>query len=99
MFGEFETKLTEHGNWTLMHVRIFQGLYITKTENHYKRMVYEKVLKDNLTLNITEHIMNDKKDNQLTYYILIITSGDDKVYIRSNNRLPLEYICYHVIIY
>ena len=97
MFGEFETKLTQNSNWILMHIRVYQGLYIAKSENHYKRMVYDKVLKEKLILDINEYNSSDK-ENSLTYFILEIKSGEETVFIRSNNRLTLEYICYHVII-
>ena len=96
MFGEFETKLTEDGNWTLMHIRVFHDIYITKTENHYKRSVYEKVLKGDLILSIKEHNTFDKKEKPLIYFILEIKCENETVFVRSNNRLPLEYICYHV---
>ena len=63
MFGEFETKITEDGNWTSMHVRIYQGLYVAKSENHYKRMVYDKVLKEKLILDINEYNSSDKENS------------------------------------
>jgi hypothetical protein len=78
MFGEFETKLSEEGNWELMHVRVYQGLYVTKTENHYKRHVYEKVLKGAINFAITEHVITDKKDGEHKYYILEAKSGEEK---------------------
>jgi hypothetical protein len=97
MFGEFDTKLSEASNWKTMHIRVYQGLYVAKTENHYKRKVYDKVIKEKLSFNIEEHLLNDKKDNVSKYYVLLVKSGEEQIWIRSINRLPLEYIAYHVI--
>ena len=96
MFGEFETKISEESNWQLMHVRVYQGLYIAKTENHYKRKTFEKVLKDKLFFDIQEHNIENKKDIALKYFVLEVKSAEEKIYIRSSNRLPLEYLCFHV---
>lgn len=96
MFGEFDTKLSDNSNWKTMHVRVYNGLYAAKTENHYKRKNYDKVLKEKLQFEIEELTINDKKDNISTYFVLTVKSKEDVIWIRSNNRLTLEYIAYHV---
>ena len=96
MFGEFETKLSEESNWNLCHLHVFLGIYVSKTENDYKRKLFEKVFKEDLSFSIEEHTIIDKKEKESKYYILIIKSKDDKIEVRSTSRLPLEYICFHV---
>jgi len=89
MFNDFETKLSPDSNWELKYVHVFKGIFIAETENEYKNG-------KKLCLNEqNEFSIEEKKTEEVSFYLLNIKSNKYHVMIRSNNRISLEYIIFH----
>ena len=89
MFNDFETKLSPDSNWELKYVHIYHGIFISNSENEYK--------KGNKTIlnSQNEFSIETKVTPEMTFYILNIKSKSYHVMIRSNSRISLEYIIFH----
>ena len=89
MFNEFETKLTPESNWELKYVHIFKGIFISTSENEYKKGHRMVLAEEN------EFTIEEKKADDLEFYVLHIKSKAYHISIRSNSRISLEYIIFH----
>jgi len=89
MFNDFETKLSPDSNWELKYIHIYHGIFISNSENEYK-----KGNKTNLNSQ-NEFNIETKVTPEMTFYILNIKSLSYHVMIRSNSRISLEYIIFH----
>jgi hypothetical protein len=89
MFNEFETKITPEDNWELKYIHIFKGIYISPSENEYKKGNRMSLSGDN------EFSLEEKKSEDIQFFVLHIKSKTYHVLIRSNSRISLEYIIFH----
>jgi hypothetical protein len=90
MFNDFEVKLTLESNWVLNHIHIYKGFYISPSENEYKNGIKTALNGDN-KYTITEITTSD-----MQYFVLSVKSEKYEVLIRSNSRISLEYLIFHV---
>ena len=89
MFNDFETKLTPESNWELKYIHIFKGIFISSSENEYKKG-------NRLSLSdYNEFKVEVKNSDNVLYFVLHIKSKEYHVMIRSNSRISLEYIIFH----
>jgi len=89
MFNDFETKISPDANWELKYIHIYHGIYISPTENEYKKGNKIGLNEEN------EFKIETKVTDEMTFYILHIKSKSYHVMIRSINRISLEYIIFH----
>jgi len=89
MFNEFDTKLTPESNWELKYIHIFKGIYIAPSENDYKKGNKIHLKEEN------EFSIEEKAQDDVQIYILNIKSSKYHIQIRSNDRIPLEYVIFH----
>ena len=89
MFNDFETKLSPDSNWELKYIHIYHGIFISPSENEYKKGNKTSLNSQN------EFNIETKVTPEMTFYILHIKSKSYHVMIRSNSRISLEYIIFH----
>jgi hypothetical protein len=90
MFNDFEVKLTPESNWLLYHVHIYKGFYISPSENDYKNGIKIALDKEN------KYSISEVTTKEMSYFVLSVKSTDYEVLIRSNSRISLEYLIFHV---
>jgi hypothetical protein len=90
MFNDFEVKITPESNWVLNHIHIYKGFYISPTENAYKNGIKTALNGDN------KYSITEVETQDMQYFVLSVKSNQYEVLIRSNSRISLEYLIFHV---
>lgn len=93
MFNDFEMKFTNSDKgWELKYLHIFNGIYISDSENDYKKN--KKTCISNPEFHFTKEVFPESNEE---YHVLRIKGSNEDVFIRAQNKISLEYIVYNSI--